>query len=358
MNHAYYMQQALDLAAQGWPQVAPNPMVGCVIVKNNEVVAKGFHKKYGGPHAEVEAINDLPAGVLPADCILYVTLEPCSYFGKTPPCADLIISEGFKTVVVACKDPNPLVSGNGIKKLQESGIAVVTGVLEAEARQLNRRFITCFEENRPYLILKWAQTADGFISRIPAPVNRNENIITRPEAQAYVHRLRADTMGIVVGKNTVLNDNPSLTTRLVEGKNPVRIFIDKKLEVPGDFNIYNAEAPTIVFNALKEDKKDHIQFIKLDFSGNVLGQMLQELYRLSIQSLLVEGGSSLLYSFIDQHLWDEVLVFQNPSLFFGQGLKAPVFALKNTFELIGDDKLFKHYRNETLEAGSAPKEVF
>lgn len=357
MNHPYYMQIALDLAKQGWPQVAPNPMVGCVIVKNDTVVAQGFHAMYGGPHAEVVAISNLPKDISPAECTLYVTLEPCSHFGKTPPCADLIIEKGFKTVVVACNDPNPLVSGNGIKKLQAAGIDVITGVLEIQARQLNKRFVTYFEEGRPYLIVKWAQTADGFISKIPVPKNHAENIITRAEAQTYVHRLRAETMGIVVGKNTVLNDNPSLTTRLVEGKNPVRIFIDQKLEVPADFNVYNTEANTIVFNAIKNEQQGHIQFIQLNFNVSILPELLQKLFDLNIQSLLVEGGSVLINDLITHNLWDEVLVFQNPDLAFGQGLKSPVFALKNTFELVGNDKLFHHYRNETFTS-SMSKEIF
>jgi diaminohydroxyphosphoribosylaminopyrimidine deaminase/5-amino-6-(5-phosphoribosylamino)uracil reductase len=359
MNHEFYMQQALDLAKQGWPQVAPNPMVGCVIVHKNEVVSSGFHKKFGDAHAEVVAINAMSPKIPAGECVLYVSLEPCSHHGKTPPCTDLILSKGFKTVVVACKDPNPAVSGNGLKQLAEGGIEVITDILRGKARELNKHFITFHEQKRPYFILKWALTADGFISRVPLPKDKDENIITRREAQVYVHQLRAGVMAIFVGKNTVLNDNPRLTTRLVQGKNPIRIFIDKKLEVPQTYNIYNNEAKTIVFNGVKEGEEEHIRFIKLYFEENILSQICRELYKMQIQSVLVEGGAFLVNEFVKQELWDEVLVFQNPGLYFKEGLKGPVFALKNTFELVGDDKLFHHFKNETLPAkGPLSKEIF
>jgi diaminohydroxyphosphoribosylaminopyrimidine deaminase/5-amino-6-(5-phosphoribosylamino)uracil reductase len=358
MNHNYYMQQALDLAKKGWPQVAPNPMVGCVIVRQDEIVASGYHAQFGEPHAEVVAISQLPSGLPTADCVLYVTLEPCSHTGKTPPCADLLIQKGFKQVIVAIKDPNPLVAGQGIKKLKEAGIQVTLGILEKEARHLNRRFITFFEKQRPYYILKWAQTADGFVSRIKV-LSKQENTISGNEAQQLVHRLRAETMGIMVGKNTVLTDNPLLTTRLVPGKNPVRIFIDRSLQVPADFNIYNTEAPTIVFNAMKEGTENHLNYIRLDFEGNIPEQVTRHLHRLGIQSVLVEGGPFLLNDFIQKDLWDEALVFQNPDLYFKEGIKAPEFALKNSFELVGNDKLFHHFKNEALPAvGPLEKEIF
>lgn len=353
------MQIALDLARRGWPEVSPNPMVGCVIVHNDEVAATGFHQRYGEAHAEVMAVNALPAGIPANECVLYVSLEPCSHHGKTPPCTELLISKGFKTVVIACKDPNPLVSGNGIRKLRDAGIEVITGVLEEKAKELNKRFMTFYEEKRPYIILKWALTADGFISKTPLPKDRNENIITRQQAQVYVHQLRAEVMAIFVGKNTVLNDNPQLTTRLVTGKNPVRLFIDKNLEVPITNHIYNKEAKTIVFNAIKEEEQEHVRFIRLVFDTNVLSQICKKLYQLQIQSVLVEGGAFLVNDFVKQDLWDEALVFQNPDLYFNEGLKGPEFALKNTFELIGDDKLFHHFKNETLPAkGPLSKEIF
>jgi diaminohydroxyphosphoribosylaminopyrimidine deaminase/5-amino-6-(5-phosphoribosylamino)uracil reductase len=316
-------------------------MVGCVIVHHETVVATGYHQKFGDKHAEVNAIQNLPAYIPTNECVLYVTLEPCSHYGKTPPCSDLIISKGFKTVVVACKDPNPLVAGSGINKLKTAGIEVITGVLEQQARELNKRFITFFEKKRPYYILKWAQTADGFISKLPVPASQQDNKISGPEAHQQVHTMRSEVSAIMVGKNTVMNDNPQLTTRLAEGKNPIRVFIDQNLEIPLHYNIYNPEAPTIIINALKEELSGTHHFVKINFQENVLQQISEKLYAFNIQSVLVEGGAFLLNDFIEQHLWDEALVFQNPNLNFGAGIKAPVFALKNSFELVGDDKLYQ-----------------
>jgi diaminohydroxyphosphoribosylaminopyrimidine deaminase/5-amino-6-(5-phosphoribosylamino)uracil reductase len=342
------MHLALELAKKGWPDVSPNPMVGCVIVRQDEVVASGYHQRFGDMHAEVNAINNLPGEVIAADCVLYVTLEPCRHHGKTPPCADLIISRGFQTVVVGCKDPNPLVSGSGIRKLLEAGIDVITGILEREARELNKRFITFFECRRPYIQLKWAITADGLISRKPLPPTRTENWISRTDAQLLVHTIRSETAVVLVGKNTVLSDDPRLTTRLVAGKNPSRAFIDRRLQVPRSYNIYNTEAATIVFNAIKDGTEDHVLFVKINFDGNVINQVIHKLYQMNFQGVLVEGGAMLLNDFIRQNIWDEVLVFQNPDLYFKQGIKAPVFPLKNTFELVGEDKLYRHYKNETF----------
>ena len=323
MNATNFMKQALLLAQQGWPMVAPNPMVGCVIVKDDKIVAKGYHEKYGEAHAEVNAINNLCTEINPLDCILYVTLEPCSHYGKTPPCADLIIKNGFKKVVVCNLDPNPLIAGKGIEKLKNAGIDVILGILEKKGIELNKRFFTFFEKKRPYYILKWAQTADGFISKLPIPKNREENIIGDEEQQVKSHQLRANEMAIMVGKNTVLNDNPTLTTRLVEGKNPVRIFIDKNLEVPRNFNIYNYESKTIVFNGFKDVVENNIEFYKIDFTQNVLKQISDTLFDLKIQSVIIEGGSFLLKDFIKQKLFDEIIIYKNENLWFGSGVEAP-----------------------------------
>lgn len=340
MDHEYFMQKALDLAALGWPQVVPNPMVGCVIVHKGEIVASGYHQKYGGAHAEVNAINALSDKLSPADCTLYVTLEPCSHHGKTPPCADLIVRSGFKTVVVACKDPNPLVSGKGIEKLEKAGVKVISGVLEAQARELNKRFICFFEKKRPYIFLKWAQTADGFISKLPVPSDRKENWISRSEANVFVHQLRAETQAILAGKNTALNDDPALTTRLVKGVNPLRLLIDRNLEVPLSNQIYNREASTLVFNALKEEIKDTIRFVKLNFQGDVLTQVFNKLHELNVQSVLVEGGALLLNSIVEAGLWDEMMIIENPTLYFKEGLEAPKIDKGDSFTLLGQDKLY------------------
>lgn len=341
MNDIQFMQRAIDLAKKGWPMVAPNPMVGCVIVHQEKVVATGYHQQYGQAHAEVNAIQALEKSIPPNECVLYVTLEPCSHQGKTPPCVDLILSKGFKKVVIACKDPNPLVSGNGIKKLQDAGIEVAVGILEKEARQLNKRFITFFEKKRPYIFLKWAQTANGFISKTPVPANRESNRITGEEAQKKVHQLRAQVSAIMVGKNTVLADNPHLTTRLVAGKNPIRLMIDKNLEVPKQFNIYNNEAETIVFNQVKDAEENNILFVKLNFDQDLLAAVLVKMYELNIQTVLVEGGAKLLQSFLNKDLWDEALVYVNPQLTFEQGLNAPELVLPQQYEMIGQDKLYK-----------------
>lgn len=323
MNHPTFIIAALNLAQKGWPDVSPNPMVGCVIVKDNQIVAEGYHKKFGEAHAEVIAISALASNINPAECSLYVTLEPCSHYGKTPPCTDLIIKKGFKKVVICNTDANPIVSGKGIEKLRAAGIEVILHVLEKEGAELNKRFFTFHQKKRPFYILKWSQTADGFISRWPIPKTRNENIISTPEHLIKVHEMRAGEMAIMVGKNTVLHDNPRLTTRLVKGNNPVRIFIDRILEVPATFHIYNAEAKTIIFNEQKSEIKDHLHFIQIDFSKNVLVQISEKLFEMNIQSVLVEGGLKLLNSFILQGLYDEIKVFKNNNLNFGSGIKAP-----------------------------------
>jgi diaminohydroxyphosphoribosylaminopyrimidine deaminase / 5-amino-6-(5-phosphoribosylamino)uracil reductase len=341
-DDAAHMRRALQLAALGWPAVAPNPLVGCVIACNGEEVASGYHQRFGGAHAEVNAIAALPPGISPGDCVLYVTLEPCNHFGKTPPCTGLLIKKGFRKVVVAASDPNPLVAGQGIRTLLEAGIEVKTGVLEEEARSINRRFFTFHEKRRPYVILKWAMSADGYIARAAGPLSGPERQITGEAARVVSHGLRAENMAIMVGKNTVLHDNPSLTTRLVQGNNPVRVFVDTRLEVPRHFQVYNGEAPTIVFNYSREGVEGHIRFVKIAEHADQAEQILAKLHELGIQSLVVEGGTRLLESFIEKGLWDEAMVFQNPLLELGGGVKGPVFPIKNTFELVGDDKLY-HY---------------
>ena len=334
------MQLALNLASKGLGKVAPNPMVGCLIVKNNEVLASGYHQEFGFAHAEVNAIEQLDSSISTKDCILYVTLEPCSHFGKTPPCADLIIQKGFKLVVVACQDPNPLVAGKGIKKIKDSGIEVIEGVLEKEAIELNKTFFCYLKKKRPYLILKWAQTADGFISKWPIPINPADNFISGAISNNLVHQLRSQTMAIMVGKNTVLNDNPRLTTRLNNGKNPIRILIDKSLEIPFDYHVYNSDDQVIIFNSTLEKQSLNHQFIKIDFNQSIIPQILETLFQLNIQSVLVEGGAYLLTSIIDIGIWDELMVIQNPNIYFNTGIKAPLIELKCSLKKIGDDNLF------------------
>ncbi|HRH11621.1 MAG TPA: bifunctional diaminohydroxyphosphoribosylaminopyrimidine deaminase/5-amino-6-(5-phosphoribosylamino)uracil reductase RibD [Bacteroidia bacterium] len=321
--HSQLMNHALTLAKKGLPDAFPNPLVGCVIVHKEQIVAEGWHQKYGEAHAEVNAIHALSKNIDPAQCTLYVNLEPCSHHGKTPPCADLIIKSGFRKVVIANKDPNPLVAGKGIEKLRSAGIEVIEGVMEKEGFELNKRFFTFHQKKRPYIILKWAETADGFISRLPVPSDRTENMISTKEQLIKTHELRATSSSILVGKNTVLADDPSLTTRLVVGKNPVRIFIDKNLEVPRSFKIYNNEANTIVFNAKKEGVEKNISFVQLDFFKKLIPQILTKMYEMNLQSLLVEGGKMVLESFLEEKMMDEIVVLKNEKLFFGSGVNAP-----------------------------------
>jgi len=334
------MKRVLQLAEKGLGKVAPNPMVGCVIVKNNSIIAEGFHQEYGKAHAEVNAINKLPIDFDFSECTLYVNLEPCAHFGKTPPCSDLIIKKKFKTVVVANKDINPLVSGKGIQKLIANKIEVIENVLENEATELNKRFFTFFKKNRPYIILKWAQTTDGFISRNPIPTNKNENWITCDESKKLVHQWRAEEQGIMVGKNTVLIDNPNLTTRLVNGKNPTRIIIDRKLSISLNANIFVNDAEVIVANELKNEKINHIHFIKLNPVDFTISNIFKKLAEENIQSLILEGGAQLLQSVIDSNQWDEARIFIGNKEFVS-GIKAPKIDFdQSTFTNSGTDRLY------------------
>ncbi len=318
-----HMKRCLELALKGLGQVAPNPMVGCVIVKNGAIIAEGFHKQYGEAHAEVNAINSLESDFDFSDCILYVNLEPCSHQGKTPPCSDLIISKKFKKVIICNVDTNPLVGGKGSEKLKTAGIEVESGVLEKEGRELNKRFFTFHEKKRPYVILKWAQTNDGFISKTPIPENKNDNWITCEENKKLVHEWRAQEQAIMIGTNTALTDNPELTVRLAKGKNPIRIVIDKDLKLEPDLKIFNDASETLVFTGLSATSAKNIRYFTIDFTKSVLHQMLNELYTLNISSVIIEGGTTLLESFIKENLWDEARVFVNPNKNFGSGIKAP-----------------------------------
>jgi len=345
MNHSTYMQKALNLAKLGWPNVAPNPMVGCVIVKSargeEKIIAEGYHQRYGEAHAEVNAINSLAENFDYSDCTLYVNLEPCSHYGKTPPCSDLIISKKFKTVVICNVDSNPLVGGKGIEKLKSAGIEVLTGILEKEGRELNKQFFTFHEKKRPYIILKWAQTNDGFISKDPVPANREENWITGNDSKKLVHQWRAEDQAIMVGTNTVKCDYPELTVRKIKSKNPVRVTIDKHLRLSTDFKLFNNASETLVFTDTGKASFGNTYFIKIDFSKNILPQILSKLADSNISSLIVEGGTTLLQSFINENLWDEARIFINPDKNFGAGIKAPAFNLNKAFkDQSGSDDLY------------------
>ena len=333
------MKRCLTIAAQGLGQVAPNPMVGCVVVYQDKIISEGYHQVYGGLHAEPNALKGIDEALL-KECTLYVNLEPCSHHGKTPPCADLIIGKGIKKVFVGNLDTNPLVAGKGIKKLQDAGIAVEYGILNEACRELNKRFFTFHEKKRSYIILKWAQTNDGFISQDPLPARKEDNWITGAESKQLVHQLRTQEQAILVGYNTALLDNPLLTARLANGKNPLRIVIDKELALPKHLAIFNDDAETLIFNNKKSVQKNNLHYVKIDFN-HLLTEMMNYLFTKNISSIIIEGGTKTLSQFIKQNLWDEARVFVNPHKNFVKGLKAPVISLSQASkQFIGTDELY------------------
>ncbi len=321
MNDSDYMQRCIDLALLGKGMVAPNPMVGCVIVHNDRIISEAFHMHFGSSHAENSAIELVEDKSLLAESTVYISLEPCAHFGKTPPCVDLLIKYKLKKVVVGCRDSNPLVAGKGIEKLIKSGIEVIEGVLEDECKELNKRFFTFHEKKRPYVILKWAQTNDGYLDKLREKGEVGSNWISAPETKALVHKWRSEEQSILVGRNTIINDNPSLTVREYKGENPIRIVIDSQLQISSDVNIYSEEAPTIVFNRLKNELKENIEWVKI--SETSTANILEELYKRNILSVFVEGGSRTLQYFIIDNVWDEARVIVG-DISFGEGIKAPV----------------------------------
>jgi diaminohydroxyphosphoribosylaminopyrimidine deaminase / 5-amino-6-(5-phosphoribosylamino)uracil reductase len=343
--HKQYIQEAITLANKGLGSTAPNPMVGCVLVKNNEIIGSGYTQPYGGSHAEVVAIESVKNPIDLKESTLYVTLEPCSHFGKTPPCADLIVASKIPRVVVSCIDPFSKVNGQGIQKLIKAGIDVTIGIMETEAKWQNRRFFTFHEQKRPYIILKWAQTMDGFISKFPVPKNRLENLISGPEVNTLVHQWRSEEQAILVGSGTMKADDPLLNVRLVEGKNPMRLIVDSRNELNLSFKIFNDHsAQTVVFNNRNNEAlKDivQIQFKDRDF----VKSLNTYCYKNNIQSVLIEGGRSIHQYFIDNQLWDEIRLIKSPK-HFHQGIKAPLFEYTKLKEqyAIGADEITIYFK--------------
>ena len=331
----FFMKKCIELASKAMGFVSPNPMVGCLIVYEDEIIGEGNHEKYGKAHAEVNAINSVKDKSLLKKSTLYVNLEPCAHFGKTPPCTNLIIESEIPKVIIGCIDSYSEVSGKGIEKMQNTGIEVIVGVLEKESRELNKRFFTFHEKKRPYIILKWAESKDGFM----APLNQNKSFwMTSIESKKLVHKWRAEEEAILVGRITAKKDNPSLTVREVAGSNPIRIIIDKNLKLSSDLNLFNSEAKTIIFNAIKSKEPGTNQFIKINFS-NLIKSILEELHQQNIQSVIIEGGSKTLQSFIDANMWDEARVFTtNKTL--AKGVKSPTIEGEIISEnKIGEDEL-------------------
>jgi len=333
------MNRCIELAGKGLGNVAPNPMVGCVIVYHGEIVGEGYHTVFGGPHAEVNAINSVKEKDILKDCDLYVNLEPCSHYGKTPPCADLIIKCGIPRVFIGTRDPYAEVQGRGVARLKEAGIVVTEDILVDKCKDLNKRFFTFHQKIRPFVILKWAQTIDGFIDHDRNNCEPQINWITDEHTRILVHRWRSEEQSILIGTNTVMFDDPQLTVRDWHGKNPLRLVIDEKLSIPSSFKIFDSYAETIVFNAVKNAVVCNIEYVKLDFSKSIIPQILVELHRRNIQSLIVEGGRMLLQSFIDEDYWDEARVFSGNICFF-KGIKSPeICGNMVSVEPIVNDKL-------------------
>jgi diaminohydroxyphosphoribosylaminopyrimidine deaminase/5-amino-6-(5-phosphoribosylamino)uracil reductase len=326
------MHRCLQLAKEGAGHVAPNPMVGAVLVHESKIIGEGYHKKYGDPHAEVNCLNSVKEeekSLIPQST-LYVSLEPCVHFGKTPPCTDLIIANRIPEVVIGCRDPFSEVNGKGIEKLKAAGVKVIEGVLEKESKQLNKRFFTFHTQHRPYIILKWAETADRKIA-----ANGTERLfISNEQTNRLVHKWRSEEASILIGTNTALSDDPELTTRFWNGPSPVRAVIDTDLRLPPSLKIFNGKQRTIIFNTVKHEDKEDLLYYQVTEDVDLVHQIVNALYQLKIQSVLVEGGARLLQSFIDENLWDEIRIIKNEKLIINNGLAAPEVGFKNDNEKI------------------------
>ena len=339
------MNRCLELAKLGEGSTSPNPMVGCVIVYDGENIGEGYHQKHGGPHAEVNAINSVKNLELLKKSTLYVTLEPCSHFGLTPPCSDLIVAHQIPKVVIGTIDPFAKVAGRGIEKLRNAGIEVEIGILEKECREINKRFFTFHEKKRPYIILKWAETIDGFIDLERSETEFGEPTwITGEKALRRVHEIRAVEDAIFVGTNTALKDNPSLTVRRCPGRNPIRVVLDNQLRLPKNLNLFDGSVKTIVFNSKQNREAENISFVKINFSKNILPQILEKLYNENILSVIVEGGKQLLESFLVANIWDEAHQFIGDK-YFNDGIKAPQISGNIVSSEKLDSDKFIVYRN-------------
>jgi diaminohydroxyphosphoribosylaminopyrimidine deaminase / 5-amino-6-(5-phosphoribosylamino)uracil reductase len=314
-----FMQRALDLAELGIEWVSPNPMVGCVIVYNGLIIGEGYHKNYGEAHAEVNAINSVSDKSLLTESTVFVTLEPCSHFGKTPPCADLLIKHKIKKVVVCNLDPNPMVAGEGIEKLKNAGIEVEMGLLAEKGQQLNRRFFKAQTEKLPYIIIKWAETADGYVANADGKPLK----ITNTVSDMLVHKWRSEEDGIMVGSETIKTDNPNLNTRhWPEGKNPVRIVIDRTLKINELSNVFDKKQKTIIINTIKNQKDKNLEYLKIEPGPSFLENALFELNKLGIQSVFVEGGPELINLFFEKNIFDEIRKLKN-NISIKNGIEAP-----------------------------------
>lgn len=326
--HEKYMHRCIELAQKGAGYVAPNPMVGAVLVHEERIIGEGYHRQYGQAHAEVNCINSVEIDDQDkiSQAVLYVSLEPCAHFGKTPPCADLIIANKIPEVVIGSRDPFKEVAGKGIEKLKTAGIAVTSGILEKDCQVLNKRFFTFHTKHRPYIILKWAQTADKKIAGDKA----SRIYISNEQTNRLVHRWRSEEASILVGTNTALSDDPELTTRYWNGPSPMRLVVDMDLSLPSSLKIFNAKQRTIIFNTIKHEDNDHLSYYQVTDEVSLVHQIVNALYQMKIQSVMVEGGARLLQSFINDNMWDEARIITNMQLAIGNGLAAPELELNGT----------------------------
>ncbi|MGY5848480.1 bifunctional diaminohydroxyphosphoribosylaminopyrimidine deaminase/5-amino-6-(5-phosphoribosylamino)uracil reductase RibD [Salegentibacter sp. HM20] len=339
--HEKYIKRCIELAQNGLGHTYPNPMVGSVIVHNNQIIGEGWHQQAGLPHAEVNAINSVKNKALLTQATIYVSLEPCSHYGKTPPCSDLIIAKGIKKVVIGTVDPFAEVQGRGIKKLLDAGCEVQVGILEKQCQDLNKRFFCFHQKKRPYIILKWAQSSDGFLA--PEFQGKREPVwITNSYSKQLVHKWRSEEKAILVGTNTAIADNPQLNTRLWAGNHPVRLVLDRQGRIPKDSALFDQSVPTIVFSSAQKQNLKNLKFEVLEFNRDVAQQICEIAYKRGLQSLIVEGGAKTLQSFIDAGLWDEARIFTG-KVQFKRGVSAPRISgeLIEEKEIAGDQlKIF------------------
>ena len=350
IDHEIYMRRAIELAKLGTGNVAPNPMVGAVLVYNDKIIGEGYHEKFGESHAEVNCINSVVASdkQFIESSTLYVSLEPCAHFGKTPPCADLITQQHIKHVVIGCRDSFEHVNGAGIQKLIAANLKVDIGILEKECKNLNKSFFTFHNRKRPYIILKWAQSNDGFIAGEELGKTKISNIYT----DRLVHKWRSQEGAILIGFNTVRADNPTLTTRNWIGKNPTRVIIDESLTLSKDFKVFNTEADSIIVNGMLSVVENNVEFYKIQQGQSAIEAVLECLYKRQINSVIIEGGSKTLQHFIDCSMWDEARIITNTVLFLNKAVKAPVLTDKKlitSFNILSDRiEYFQKNYNDSL----------
>ena len=343
-----FMDRCLELAIKGLGNTAPNPMVGCVLVAGGRIIGQGYHREYGKAHAEVNAIDSVKNAELLASSSLYVNLEPCSHHGKTPPCSDLILEKGIPRVVVGTMDPNKIVAGRGISRLRNHGVEVIVGVREKECLELNCRFFTYHKKRRPYIILKWAETKDGYIDRERTPGSSgNINWITGTLERQLVHKWRSEEQAILVGTGTALTDDPELTVRDWSGRQPLRLVIDRKGKLPDSLKLLDGKTPTVIFSEKALKTTENIRQVKIPGDQDMLDGILDFLYDNQIQSIIVEGGRETLEGFIKRNLWDEARVFTGDQL-FRSGIRAPLLAADVSKKHQVAGSTLSIYRNSTL----------